>query len=234
MRLAQSSSCARAPQPRTVEIIGTGGLVCVVFVCLVCFAALAVGGLALSACSTTPGSDSPFGPFPGMSGPSNPAETPARYTAEEIVGRWGVASYQKDADRVRTEAAARRQCGKAYTIAKGPNGGVMMHLPDQRTRRRSFGSRGRRRQDLRGAGGRGRRRAGSRNRLLRRARAGHALCRSGDRGPFRHHGLRALRAEGVITNRPKTSARPRASGDPEPGFRIFVVWIPASAGMSGV
>jgi len=84
-------------------------------------------GVVLSACST----DSGFGPtFPGL-GPSTPAEVPSRYKAEEIVGRWGVASYHKDADRARTEAAARKQCGKAYTITKGPNGGVMMHLADQ-------------------------------------------------------------------------------------------------------
>jgi hypothetical protein len=94
------------------------------------FAALAAGGLALSACGTS-GIESPFGPLPGMT-PEAPAETPARYKPEEIVGRWGVASYQKETDRARTEAAARRQCAKAYTIAKGPSGGVMMHLPDQR------------------------------------------------------------------------------------------------------
>src|SRR5262249_36784541 len=58
-------------------------------------------------------------------------EVPARYKAEEIVGRWGIASYQRDTDRARTEAAARKQCAKAYVIAKGPNGGVMMHQPDQ-------------------------------------------------------------------------------------------------------
>jgi hypothetical protein len=94
------------------------------------FAALAAGGLALSACSTS-GIESPFGPFPGMTS-STPAESPAGYAPEELVGRWGVASYQKATDRARTEAAARRQCAKAYTIAKGPNGGVMMHLPNQR------------------------------------------------------------------------------------------------------
>ena len=91
--------------------------------------ALAAGALALTGCGTT-GSDSPFGTFPGL-GPSTPAEVPARYTAEEIVGRWGVASYQKEADRARTEAAARKACGKPYTIGKGQGGGVMMHLPGQ-------------------------------------------------------------------------------------------------------
>jgi hypothetical protein len=100
------------------------------FVRLTCrFAALAAVGLALAACGTT-GIESPFGPFPGTE-PSVPAEAPARYKSEELVGSWGVASYQKTADRARAEAAARRQCAKAYPIALGPNGGVMMHQPDK-------------------------------------------------------------------------------------------------------
>lgn len=93
--------------------------------------ALAIIAVATSGCSTAPG-DSPFGTFPGL-GPSAPEEAPARYRADEFVGRWGVASYRKETDRARTEAAASRQCGKAYTITKGPNGGVMMHLADQPT-----------------------------------------------------------------------------------------------------
>jgi hypothetical protein len=68
--------------------------------------------------------------LPGL-GPAAPAETPPRYTPEEIIGRWGVAAYHRDIDRTRTEAAARRQCNKPYTISKGPGGGVMMHLADQ-------------------------------------------------------------------------------------------------------
>ena len=92
------------------------------------FAAFASGGLLLAACSTTPG-ESPFGPLPGATPPAE--ETPARYKAEDIVGRWGIASYQREVDRKRMEAAARKQCSKPYTIVKGPNGGVMMHQPDQ-------------------------------------------------------------------------------------------------------
>jgi hypothetical protein len=93
-------------------------------------AGLVAAGIVLAACSTT--GDSLFGQLtlPGL-GPPAPTETPPRYTAEEIVGRWGVASYHRDLDRTRTEAAARRQCRKAYTISKGPSGGVMMHLADQ-------------------------------------------------------------------------------------------------------
>ena len=100
------------------------------FLRLACrFAALTAVGLAVAACSTS-GIESPFGPFPGTE-PGTPAEAPARYKSEEIIGRWGVASYQRATDRARAEAAARRQCSKAYPIAMGPNGGVMMHLPDQ-------------------------------------------------------------------------------------------------------
>jgi hypothetical protein len=60
------------------------------------------------------------------------ADLPSKYTPEELVGRWGLASYHREADRVRTERAARAQCRQPYVIAKGPNGGVMMHLADQR------------------------------------------------------------------------------------------------------
>jgi hypothetical protein len=54
-------------------------------------------------------------------------ETP---TAEALTGRWGLASYFKEADAARIEASARGQCGQPYSITKGPGGGVMMHLPD--------------------------------------------------------------------------------------------------------
>ena len=102
------------------------------FVRLTCrYAALAAVGLTIAACSTS-GIESPFGPFPG-SEPGSPAEAPARYKSEEIVGSWGVAAYQRAGDRARAEGMARKQCSKAYPIAMGPSGGVMMHLPDQGT-----------------------------------------------------------------------------------------------------
>jgi len=50
----------------------------------------------------------------------------------DLVGRWGLAAYHKDADRARTEVAARGQCSNAYTIGRGPTGGVLMHLADAR------------------------------------------------------------------------------------------------------
>ncbi len=37
-------------------------------------------------------------------------EVPATIRADELVGKWGLASYQNPADRVRTEAQAKAQC----------------------------------------------------------------------------------------------------------------------------
>jgi hypothetical protein len=60
-------------------------------------------------------------------------ELPATVRAEELVGRWGLASYQNPNDRSRTEAAARAQCKNPYVISAGGNGGVIMHLADEAT-----------------------------------------------------------------------------------------------------
>jgi len=85
----------------------------------------------LGACSST---------LPSLS--SNPApdaepgvapEMPATIRSDEIVGRWGLASFQNPNDRARTEAAARGQCKQPYVISAGQSGGVVMHLADQAT-----------------------------------------------------------------------------------------------------
>lgn len=60
-------------------------------------------------------------------------EMPASIRAEEIVGRYGLASYQNPNDRARTEAAARGQCKQPYVIGAGQSGGVIMHLADEAT-----------------------------------------------------------------------------------------------------
>ena len=65
--------------------------------------------------------------------PSVVPEMPASIRSDEIVGRWGLASYQNPADRARTEAAARGQCKQPYVIGAGASGGVMMHLADEAT-----------------------------------------------------------------------------------------------------
>ena len=58
---------------------------------------------------------------------------PSTVRADQIVGRWGVASYQNAKDQVRTEAAARNQCKLPYVIKAGAAGGVVMHLADEAT-----------------------------------------------------------------------------------------------------
>jgi hypothetical protein len=60
-------------------------------------------------------------------------DMPATIRADEIVGRWGLASFQNPPDRARTEAAARGQCKQPYVIGAGASGGVIMHLADQAT-----------------------------------------------------------------------------------------------------
>jgi hypothetical protein len=67
-------------------------------------------------------------PVPGVA-----PEMPASIRAEEIVGRWGLASFQDPKDRARTEAAAKGQCKQPYVIGAGTHGGVIMHLADQAT-----------------------------------------------------------------------------------------------------
>jgi hypothetical protein len=65
--------------------------------------------------------------------PAPGPEMPATIRPDEIVGRWGLASFQNPNDRARTEAAARAQCKQPYVIGAGATGGVIMHLADQAT-----------------------------------------------------------------------------------------------------
>ena len=67
-------------------------------------------------------------PEPGVA-----PEMPATIRPDEIVGRWGLASYQNPADRARTENAAKSQCKQPYVIGAGTTGGVIMHLADLAT-----------------------------------------------------------------------------------------------------
>lgn len=87
----------------------------------------------LAGCETTNrggmfGSSPSGAPEPGLA-----PEMPATIRSDDIVGRWGLASYQNPKDRPRTEAMARSQCKQAYTITAGGSGGVIMHLADQAT-----------------------------------------------------------------------------------------------------
>jgi hypothetical protein len=88
--------------------------------------AAVAAALSLPACTGMPS----FGT--GEPPPVADATVPSKYSPDEIVGRWGYTSYQNPADRARTETQARGLCRSPYVIAKGPGGGVMMHLADQR------------------------------------------------------------------------------------------------------
>ena len=74
-----------------------------------------------------------FSSSPSVAPESVVPEVPASIRPDEIVGRWGLASFQNPSDRARTEAAARAQCKQPYVIGAGSSGGVIMHLADQAT-----------------------------------------------------------------------------------------------------
>ena len=64
--------------------------------------------------------------------PPAPAIVGPAIGADQLVGNWGFAAYHKDTDRARTIKEAAAQCNRPYVISKGPNGGVMMNLADQK------------------------------------------------------------------------------------------------------
>src|SRR6267154_5320027 len=84
----------------------------------------ACSSMSLPSFSSSPATPEPAAPAPEM---------PATIRSDEIVGRWGLASFQNPNDRARTEAAARAQCKQPYVIGAGTSGGVIMHLADQAT-----------------------------------------------------------------------------------------------------
>jgi hypothetical protein len=83
----------------------------------------ACGGISLPSFSS-----SSAAPEPGVE-----PEMPASIRSDEIVGRWGLASFQNPNDRARTEVQAKAQCKQPYVIGAGTSGGVVMHLADQAT-----------------------------------------------------------------------------------------------------
>ncbi len=108
-----TSNCARA-------FINLGGALVLTLGLAGC------GGMSLSLPSFN---SEPAGPAEPLPAP----ELPASIRSEEIVGRWGLASYQNPNDRARTENAARGQCKQPYVIGAGQTGGVIMHLADEAT-----------------------------------------------------------------------------------------------------
>jgi hypothetical protein len=90
---------------------------------------LAIAGafaMVLGACETTGSQQA------ALQEPVVAPEMPATIRADQIVGRWGVASYENPKDRTRVEAAAKAQCKMPYVITAGASGGVVMHLADHR------------------------------------------------------------------------------------------------------
>lgn len=90
--------------------------------------------LSLGACGSFNGF-SGFGNSEPVAAPEPPPvpDMPASIRSDELVGRWGLASYMNPADRVRTENNARGQCKQPYIIGAGATGGVIMHLADEAT-----------------------------------------------------------------------------------------------------
>jgi hypothetical protein len=91
--------------------------------------------LALASCGSFGGfpsfGNSGLAPEPVPVEPQATPEIPASIRSSEVIGRWGYASFHRPEDRVRTETAARGQCGHPFVIGQGPTGGVMMYPPDQ-------------------------------------------------------------------------------------------------------
>jgi hypothetical protein len=81
-----------------------------------------LGAAALVGCNS-----SPF----HSAAPAVTATPNVAVTTTELEGNWGLASYRNEADRPRTEKEAKSACGNPYVVARGPTGGVMMHLADQ-------------------------------------------------------------------------------------------------------
>jgi hypothetical protein len=68
----------------------------------------------------------------GENPPPTPAVLAAGVSPDQLVGKWGFAAYHKDEDRARTIKEAAAQCNRPYVINKGPTGGLMMNLADQK------------------------------------------------------------------------------------------------------
>ena len=65
-------------------------------------------------------------------------EMPATIRPDEIVGRWGLASFQNPDDRARTEKMARDQCKQPYVITPASSAASSCIWPT-RPRRRNCG-----------------------------------------------------------------------------------------------
>ncbi len=88
--------------------------------------AILIAGLALAGCSgSMPSLSSGDSQPPPPAAPAGPPPRPS-LAAEDIVGRWGIASFHKPEDQPRTEAAARGQCNQPYVINRSSDGVAML------------------------------------------------------------------------------------------------------------
>jgi hypothetical protein len=81
----------------------------------------------LAGCSSF--GSNPFTPA-AAAPPPPPPVIPPSVRSEEIIGRWGLAAYHREQDRLRTEVAAKGQCSNPYPIEASASGGVMMYGHD--------------------------------------------------------------------------------------------------------
>jgi hypothetical protein len=89
--------------------------------------AIVIAGFALAGCSGSMPSLSSWGdsqPAPSAA-PVGPAPRPS-LAAEDIVGRWGIASFHRPEDQARTETAARTGCSQPYIINRSSEGVAML------------------------------------------------------------------------------------------------------------
>lgn len=92
--------------------------------------AILAAGLMLASCtgsmpslsSLTGGGDAP--PPEAAPPPGPPAR--ASIAPDDIVGRWGIASFHRPEDQARTEVAARNGCTQPYVINRGSQGVAML------------------------------------------------------------------------------------------------------------
>ncbi|HEY4921117.1 MAG TPA: hypothetical protein VII40_13505 [Xanthobacteraceae bacterium] len=94
--------------------------------------AIMAAGLALAGCSGSMpslsmpswgGGDQP--PPPQTAAPVGPPGRPS-IAPDDIVGRWGIASFHRPEDQARTEVAARNGCTQPYLINRGSAGVAML------------------------------------------------------------------------------------------------------------
>lgn len=89
--------------------------------CVARFAFVATLAAVLAGCASPPS--------PQPIEPARPHFT-SPITAQQVMGKWGLAAYHRPEDAARTEAQARQGCRQPYVINAGPSGGFMMYLAD--------------------------------------------------------------------------------------------------------